>query len=90
MRGGGACRFSPRLYGDMNVTFPPAPIWRYEGACHIFPQTIWRYVGGMSLFPQTIWRYAICKLYIGSYGSNNDVGIFKNSKVGDKFENNEM
>ena len=35
-------------------------------------------------------NYLFSYVDIGSYGSNNDAVFLKNSKVGDKFENNEM
>ena len=35
-------------------------------------------------------RYCFSFVDIGSYGSNNDSGIFKNSKMGKLFENNKM
>ena len=35
-------------------------------------------------------RYCFSFMEIGSYGSNNDSGIFKNSKMGKLFENNKM
>ena len=35
-------------------------------------------------------NYSFSCVDIGSYGSNNNAGIFKNSKVGEKIENNEM
>ena len=35
-------------------------------------------------------NYSFSYVDIGCCGSNDDAGIFKNSKVGEKFENNEM